>query len=251
MIDTGEEVKTICVGFDAAGITGEDLLRRADVDAVLWESSSMGAAVCSLCGTGCPAEDCFCERDAYWNYSHAEDGEWVRASRGASSRTLTDGDVDGWAWGNGVTPPYRSFAEVCPAGASASPSPTPAEQPGSPSPAGPSPAATPTAASPSASPAPTPTGSPTTARTPGPGGGSTASGTAPTGSPIPPPTPDASLAPSAPTADGTAGGTVGETPGETPEAATAPGDGGDAGSLVLFGVVAAVLAGAIWWRRRR
>ncbi|HEX2029720.1 MAG TPA: hypothetical protein VHF25_17205 [Nitriliruptorales bacterium] len=152
VIDTGSQVKTVCVRFSETSISGEELLRRASVDAVLADHGSMGAAVCSLCGTGCPAEDCFCEAERsgrYWNYVHAESGGWRRANRGVSSRRVEHGDVDGWAWGTaGSQPPYVGFDSVC--GAPAEPSPSAAGS----SPPAPAAPVTPTTAGSGDAPAP-------------------------------------------------------------------------------------------------
>ncbi|MBW3561035.1 MAG: hypothetical protein KY437_00900 [Actinobacteria bacterium] len=116
VVDTGDRVVTVYVEFSEDTITGEELLRRADVDAVFAEYGSQGTAVCSILGVGSPKEDCFREaeqRGTYWNYSRAEDGDWQRSGRGVSSTTVEHGDVDGWAWGSsGTEPPYHSFEEI-------------------------------------------------------------------------------------------------------------------------------------------
>lgn len=116
VIDTGAEVRKVCVRFDEPELTGEELLRRANVQATFAEYS-IGMAVCSLCGVGCPADDCFCESAStgrYWNYSRAEGAGWQRSNLGASSTTVRDGDVEGWAWGTeGATPPWIGFESIC------------------------------------------------------------------------------------------------------------------------------------------
>lgn len=116
VIDTGSEVRKVCVRFSEPEITGEELLRRAKVDAVFAEYS-IGQAVCSLCGTGCPADDCFCESGTtgrYWNYARDGEAGWQRSSLGASSTTVRDGDSEGWAWGtDGAVPPWIGFESIC------------------------------------------------------------------------------------------------------------------------------------------
>lgn len=115
VVDTGDEVKTRCVAFSGESITAVDLLRRADVG-VVTAQFSLGEAVCALCGVGCPADNCFCDGDAYWNSSTSTgDGSWQRAATGASSRRLTEGDVDGWAWGADGARPSSSapFRTIC------------------------------------------------------------------------------------------------------------------------------------------
>lgn len=118
VVDTGERVVTVYVPFPEGRetISGEELLRLADVDAVFADYGSMGKAVCSILGVGSPQDDCFREAERnglYWNYSRAEDGGWQRSSKGVSSTTVEHGDVDGWAWGGqGSEPPYHTFEEI-------------------------------------------------------------------------------------------------------------------------------------------
>lgn len=166
VIDTGTQVRKICVRFSEPELTGEELLRRAKVDAVFAEYS-IGQAVCSLCGTGCPADDCFCESGTtgrYWNYSRDGEAGWQRSSLGASSTTVRDGDVDGWAWGTeGAVPPWIGFESICvetDAGADAKPVSSPAAVT-APRSAAPVAATTPSAAPERASASPAATPSPT------------------------------------------------------------------------------------------
>lgn len=173
VIDTGTQVRKICVRFSEPELTGEELLRRAKVDAVFAEYS-IGQAVCSLCGTGCPADDCFCESGTtgrYWNYSRDGEAGWQRSSLGASSTTVKDGDIDGWAWGTeGAVPPWIGFESICvetDAGASPESAATPARVTATPS-AAPVAATTPTASAqrPSASPSATPSATASVEATP-------------------------------------------------------------------------------------
>jgi hypothetical protein len=77
-----------CVAFDEPQISGYDLLQRADLDLVV-DVSGAGAAVCAIEGTGCPADDCFCECSGadcvYWAYWYQQDGQWQYAQVGAAS----------------------------------------------------------------------------------------------------------------------------------------------------------------------
>ena len=148
VVDTGKEVRKVCLRFSEGSISGAEALRRAGVDPVFASFSGMGAGVCSLCGVGCPSGECFCDRTKYWAYHRAGRGAaaWSYARAGASSTAVSDGDVEGWAWGSGVAPAFVTFAEVCedvvpPAPpAPASPSPPP-QAPGT---EGPAPAPEPT-----------------------------------------------------------------------------------------------------------
>lgn len=170
VIDTGAEVRKVCVRFDEPELTGEELLRRANVQATFAEYS-IGMAVCSLCGVGCPSDDCFCESAStgrYWNYSRGAGAGWQRSDLGASSTTVRDGDVEGWAWGTeGTTPPWIGFESICVEVDAAPPAPTsspagPSAPNAAPSPSAasatraPAPAAAEPSASPSATPSPAP-----------------------------------------------------------------------------------------------
>lgn len=118
VVDTGDgQVKKMCVTFAEASISGAEVLRRADVNAVFANYGGQGTAVCSLCHTGCPSSNCLtCDPDGrYWAYSRAPWGasSYQYSRAGAGSTTVGDGDVEAWAWGSGRPPVYASFAELC------------------------------------------------------------------------------------------------------------------------------------------
>lgn len=114
IVDTGQTVKKVCVTFSEEAISGAEALRRANVDAVFTSYGDKGQGVCAICGVGCPAGDCFCDRSRFWAYHRAAPGGAYAFSRaGASSTTVRDGDVEGWRWGTGGAPPYASVGEVC------------------------------------------------------------------------------------------------------------------------------------------
>lgn len=124
IVDTGQEVKRVCVRFAEDFLTGQELLIRARTDPVFRQFSGLGAAVCALCGVGCPADDsCLtCGGDNYWTYSRAPKGtsSFRLSGGGASSTKVYDGDVEGWSWSNGLLPAYSSVDQVCgPAAATA------------------------------------------------------------------------------------------------------------------------------------
>ena len=50
---------------------------------------------------------------AFWAYWLSNDGkQWTFASTGYSGRVLSDGDWDGWSWGDGAAPPTFSCQSV-------------------------------------------------------------------------------------------------------------------------------------------
>ena len=116
------ETATRCVSFPEESITGYEALQRSGL-AFETEVQAGGAAVCSIEGRGCPADNCFCSCPGgtdclYWSYWHQIDGEWVYSVAGAGLYRVSDGAVEGWVWGPGSVsqappPPDVSFADVC------------------------------------------------------------------------------------------------------------------------------------------
>ena len=118
VVDTGTEVRRVCVRFTEESLTGIEALVRAGTDPVLRAFGGKGAAVCSLCGTGCPGDESCLTCDPggrFWSYSRAPAGTGTLRTSGvgASSTTVRDGDVEGWRWGTGGTPPFATVGEVC------------------------------------------------------------------------------------------------------------------------------------------
>ncbi len=118
IVDTGTQVKSVCVRFREESLTGIEALARANVDPVLHGFAGKGAAVCALCGVGCPAgESCLtCNAEGkFWSYSRslAGSGSLRTSGVGASSTTVRDGDVEGWRYGQGGTPPFATVEQVC------------------------------------------------------------------------------------------------------------------------------------------
>ncbi len=122
------QVETRCVSFSESQITGFDLLQRAGLDIVI-DVDGAGTAVCAINGSGCPADDCFCQCSGadclYWSYWHLNGGSWNYSQGGAALYPIEDGAVDGWVWGAGsVTeaqpPPQIQFEAICQQQASSS-----------------------------------------------------------------------------------------------------------------------------------
>jgi hypothetical protein len=124
VVDFGDHHITRCVEFTESEISGYDVLRRAGLDIVVDTSNPMGVIVCDIDNTsGCPASNCFCECQGspcvYWAYHRLVDGSWQYSQLGASSQKVQDGDVEGWAWGegalntSGAKPPLKTFEEIC------------------------------------------------------------------------------------------------------------------------------------------
>jgi hypothetical protein len=115
-------VITRCVTFEEDAISGLTLLQRAGLS-LETSAGAGGATICSIAGEGCPASDCFCQCKGapciYWNYFYRDQGgPWTYAALGALGRQVRPGDVDGWVWGDGSSPPPDvDLAAICAADA--------------------------------------------------------------------------------------------------------------------------------------
>lgn len=82
-----------------APISGLAALKRSGLE-VVTADMGFGEAVCSIAGTGCPAEDCFCGGDRFWNYSSWDGAAWQSYAVGAADSVITEtGSIEGWRWG--------------------------------------------------------------------------------------------------------------------------------------------------------
>ena len=67
--------------------------------------TGFGPAVCAIEGTGCPADNCFCEPNRFWSYSNWDGTQWQSYQVGASQSVISvTGAVEGWRWGEGDNP---------------------------------------------------------------------------------------------------------------------------------------------------
>jgi hypothetical protein len=95
-----------CVTFEAAQVSGKELLELADIPTTLDERNPMGALVCAIDGQGCayPAEACLCQCQglgdcAYWaSFVRTPPGSWTYAGQGVSMQLLRPGDLYAWVW---------------------------------------------------------------------------------------------------------------------------------------------------------
>ena len=89
------------VQFEEETITSEELLYRSGLAVTIAPYSGLGAGVCAIRDVGCPSDNCFCESyttPAYFWHFYANDGGWRELLQGVSSRSVGDGDIDGWSW---------------------------------------------------------------------------------------------------------------------------------------------------------
>lgn len=129
----GDTVVTRCVEFTEDEISSYELLDRSGLDLNADLTGGQGAAICRIDGQGCsyPKDDCFCqcqdEPCIFWSYWHLDGDDWQFSNRGASNSKVSDGEVEGWVWGersadgSGEEPPVRQFDEICAAPPTATP----------------------------------------------------------------------------------------------------------------------------------
>jgi hypothetical protein len=164
VIDDGVSRRAHCIRFqgEISGIEALDATREPTVKAGF---GGMGAAVCSIGGTGCSASQCLtCQAPKYWRYYRAEDGatSFRPSGGGASTAVVGDGDVDAWIWGNsaaaGAVPTVDSVCGARPTTTTSPPAPPPPgpDRPGPDAPVPTAPAPT-GAALPPGAPTPAPT----------------------------------------------------------------------------------------------
>lgn len=102
-----------CVSFTGESTSGYDLLSTSGLTMESFFDPAKGPGVCAIEGSGCPANNCFCEMPAYWSYWHLENETWSYSAIGAGTYEVKPGTVDGWAWGDTALPAAISFSEIC------------------------------------------------------------------------------------------------------------------------------------------
>lgn len=90
-----------------APISGLAALQATGLDVTLAETN-FGPAVCAIEGVGCPAADCFCGGDFFWNYAFWDGAAWQSHPTGASTSVISaTGAIEGWRWGEFESVPVR------------------------------------------------------------------------------------------------------------------------------------------------
>ena len=113
----------LCIGFDSASITGEQVLRASGLEYATASFPPLGDAVCQIDSE--PATyppSCWTTTSPYWTmFVSRAGGPWSVAGHGVSSQTFGDGDAEGFRYdpqSGPVTPP------ISPGGICAVPAPT-------------------------------------------------------------------------------------------------------------------------------
>lgn len=95
-LDQGAVVRAITFTAPLSGIAA---LQASGLDVVVAETS-FGPAVCAIEGVGCPADNCFCGGDFFWNYNFWDGASWQSYPVGAGSSVISQsGAIEGWLWG--------------------------------------------------------------------------------------------------------------------------------------------------------
>lgn len=80
-------------------ISGITALTASGLDVTIADTS-FGPAVCAIEGVGCPADNCFCNADRFWNYNFWDGAAWQGYPVGAASSEISmTGAIEGWRWG--------------------------------------------------------------------------------------------------------------------------------------------------------
>ena len=116
VIDTGSGVRTAVISFSGT-ISGLQALQLA-ASTETYGFAGQGLAVCRIDGVGHDATNGSClgttDDPRYWSYYRAPEGAagWSYSGSGAGATTVRDGDVEGWRFGVGGKPPFRSFCDL-------------------------------------------------------------------------------------------------------------------------------------------
>ena len=118
----------LCIGFDGATITGEQILQASGLHFATQSYGALGDAVCQIDGEPVSYGACLPAGGDFWAMDVSRGGgAWQTADRGISSEPFGDGDAEGFRYESqgGPEPPPASPAGIC-ARALATPPPPPA-----------------------------------------------------------------------------------------------------------------------------
>jgi hypothetical protein len=82
-----------------APVSGYEALELTGLILEIKDFGDGSFAVCSINGIGCPADDCFCGEETFWNYEYWDGEKWQSHQVGASDSSIEGGAIEGWRWG--------------------------------------------------------------------------------------------------------------------------------------------------------
>ena len=111
----GMPTKTFCIAFTGDTISGIQLLQYSGLQLVT-SGGGLGTAVCGIGGVGSKDGStytaCFDTRPNSWAYYQYRSGAWHSYAVGAGSSVVSDGSIEGWAWGQSARPDPPG--DICP-----------------------------------------------------------------------------------------------------------------------------------------
>lgn len=112
----GGGVTGLCIGFDGATITGEQILQASGLRYAVQSYGALGDAVCQIDGEPATYGTCLPSTGSFWAmFVSRGGGGWQNADRGMSTETFSDGDAEGFRYDDqsGAEPPPSSPAGIC------------------------------------------------------------------------------------------------------------------------------------------
>ncbi|MGH7686090.1 MAG: hypothetical protein ACREN2_04650, partial [Candidatus Dormibacteria bacterium] len=116
----------LCIGFDGASITGEQILQASGLHYAVQSYGALGDALCQIDGEPASYGACLPTTGSFWAmFVSRGNGGWQNADRGMSTETFGDGDAEGFRYDDqgGAEPPPSSPSGIC-ARALATPNPS-------------------------------------------------------------------------------------------------------------------------------
>jgi hypothetical protein len=94
--DGTEHTEVVTVPVSA---TAFDVIKAAKVD-LASANTDFGPAVCGINKVGCPADNCFCDKDHFWAYYHLDPAtnQWQVSAQGVGAYVPASGAVEGLIW---------------------------------------------------------------------------------------------------------------------------------------------------------
>jgi hypothetical protein len=79
--------------------TAFDVIKAAKVE-LASANTDFGPAVCGINKVGCPADNCFCDKDHFWAYYHLDPAtnKWQASAQGVGAYVPASGAVEGLIW---------------------------------------------------------------------------------------------------------------------------------------------------------
>ncbi len=94
-----DKQSNFCFDIGAQSTISVEQLTHCTMLAVeLTDFGALGKGLCKVDDTGCPADDCFCGGNFYWQLFTVQTNAWISSNDGLSGTKLVPGDVAGLSW---------------------------------------------------------------------------------------------------------------------------------------------------------